>query len=153
MSKDYFTNILLEYSNKYTNIFTYVPLEDEVSTFEFIKKLLKKKKKVIVPKCVKGEIIPIQIKSIDDLKKGTYNILEPKNNLEFDKNNIEIFFIPGTKFDKLNNRKGRGKGYFDKFLADVKEKPIIGLCYKNQIIEKLETNPWDIPMTKVLVKK
>ena len=66
---------------------------------------------------------------------------------------IDIFLVPGTKFDKEGNRKGHGKGYFDRFLEEVKgKKPIVGLCYEGQIVKKLETNNWDIPMDSIIAK-
>ena len=93
-------------------------------------------------------------KKLKELRHSTFGILEPKKIIPFPKKKIEIFFIPGKKFDKEGNRKGRGKGYFDRFLKDIKgKKPIIGLCYKNQIVAKLDINPWDIPMDKIITLK
>jgi 5-formyltetrahydrofolate cyclo-ligase len=137
--------------NKET-IFIYVSKEDEVDTHDLIKELLKKKKRVIVPKCnTQGcKIIPCKINSFCELKPGHYNILEPKENKIISKEEIDIFLIPGTAFDKKGNRKGRGDGYFDRFLADISRDKIIGLCYTDQLKEKIKTNKWDVPMNKVI---
>ncbi len=136
-------------------VFIFISKNDEVQTLGIIEKLLLQEKEVIVPISIeKNKTLGIsEIISSDDLRLGTYGILEPKKIRTVDKSNIDIFFVPGTIFDKKGNRKGRGLGYFDRFLADVKgKKPIIGLCFEEQVVERLKVNPWDVPVDKVLAK-
>jgi 5-formyltetrahydrofolate cyclo-ligase len=135
----------------YKNIFIYVSKDDEIDTKNFIEELLAKNYTVIVPKIENDDLIPMKISSFDELKPGKYNILEPSNAPIVKKEDIDVFIIPGTKFDESRNRKGRGRGYFDRFLADVKgKKPIIGICMQKQLTSKIDTKPWDIPMDVVV---
>ena len=136
-------------------VFIFVSKDDEVETRSIISELLAQGKTIIVPITEEetGTLRLCKISSLEDLAVGTYGIDEPKKQKDFPKEDVDIFLVPGTKFDKEGNRKGRGKGYFDRFLADVKgKKPIVGLCYDNQIVEKLETNSWDIPVDRVISK-
>ena len=147
-------DVLKECGDK-NNIFIFISKKDEVNTKEIIKKLFIKEKTVIVPVCnnKKCSIIPSKLNDFNELINSTYDILEPKKVRKFSKSMIDMFFIPGVLFDGDGNRKGRGKGYFDRFLKNVKgKKPIIGLCFKHQIIKKLKVNKWDIPVDKIIVK-
>ena len=136
------------------NIFIFVSMDDEVDTRPIIRRLLEDKKMVIVP-ISNPEDYSMKISvisSLADLKKSTYGVYEPKDERPFDKNDVDIFIVPGTCFDKQGNRKGRGKAYFDRFLKDVKgKKPIIGLCKKEQMVDCIRPNPWDVPVDEVVV--
>ena len=143
-------NFLKEILNFLDNrkvVFIYVSKEDEPDTRKIIKYLLENEFTVVVPKITGNDIIPVKIDKFNELKTGMFGILEPVSNEIFNLDDIDIFFIPGTLFDKKGNRKGRGKGFFDRFLVDVKgNKPIIGLCYESQVVDELQTNSWDIPV-------
>ena len=146
--------ILQECKDK-TNIFIFVSTEKEANTKEAIKKLLEEGKNVIVPiSCTKDNCIKLsKINSMDELYPSTFGVLEPLVTEDFDKSLIEIFFVPGTRFDKKGNRQGHGLGFFDRFLADVKgKKPIIGVCKKEHVIDKMEVNHWDVPVDSLIIK-
>lgn len=137
-------------------VFIFVSRKDEVGTHTIITELLLKGKRIVVPVCNVDTktITPSEIYSQDDLTPGAYGIFEPKFIKPIAKNDIDIFFVPGTQFDKAGNRKGRGLGYFDRFLQDVKgKKPIIGLCYDGQIVKHIEPKPWDVPVDRLISKK
>ena len=111
-------------------------------------------KRVVVPlsNIEKNEIELSEIGEFELLQKGAYGIDEPKKRIAVTKEDIEIFFVPGRMFDEKGNRKGRGKGYFDRFLEKIKgKKRIVGLCYRHQLMNKLETNEWDIPVDEIIL--
>lgn len=137
---------------EYNKIFIFVSKEDEVNTHNIIKKLIGIGKKVYVPVCTRiKEMQCCRLNNFDELELGKFGILEPKNKCYISKHHIDIFFVPGTRFDCSGNRQGRGCGYFDIFLEDIKgKKPIIGLGYENQVAEKIEPNPWDIPVDEII---
>ena len=71
-----------------------------------------------------------------------------------------LIIIPGLAFDERGNRLGKGKGYYDKFLAELlstseKEKilAVVGYCYDFQIIDKVITEPNDIPVDYIISDK
>ncbi|MFH1317285.1 MAG: 5-formyltetrahydrofolate cyclo-ligase [Candidatus Woesearchaeota archaeon] len=151
---DDFENRVIEECRPYDNIFIFVGKKDEPNTLPIIETLLKKNKNIVVPVIDGDDLILSKINNNKDLEPSTFGILEPKNIVDFQKQDIDIFFVPGTLFDKYGNRKGRGKGYFDRFLKDIKgKKPIIGLCNSNQYVDSIQPNETDIPVDKVIVKK
>ena len=61
-----------------------------------------------------------------------------------------LVLMPGVVFDKEGHRIGYGGGFYDKFLAAEPEHPTVALCYDFQVLPKLETEEFDIPVDLVL---
>lgn len=131
-------------------ILTYVSLKEEIDTIKLIQYSLKNEKQVSVPKC-EGEIIDFYyINSIQELKEGTFGILEPDNNNLVTNFENSICFVPGICFDKENNRIGYGKGYYDRFLKEYQGTKI-GITYRECICDKIESNEHDVKLEKVIM--
>jgi len=58
--------------------------------------------------------------------------------------------MPGMAFDRDGRRIGYGGGYYDKFLAAEPNHPAIALCYDFQVVDRLPTEEFDIPVDLVL---
>ena len=99
-------------------LFIYVSRKMEVDTRKIINYAFDLGKTVCVPKCFDNSKMQVyEIKSFDDLKMGSFSILEPKSHCkEMDKNDIDLAVIPCVTCDVDNNRLGYGKGYYDRYL-------------------------------------
>jgi len=64
----------------------------------------------------------------------------------------DVLLIPGRAFKVEGDRLGRGKGFFDKYLADFKGTKI-GICFDFQIFENIPLEPHDQPMDYVVTEK
>lgn len=135
-------------------VMLYASLSEEVDTTRIIDEALEIGKKVALPRCESPEkIVPKQITDRrSDLEKGSYGIYEPK---ECQKNvkleDIDLIVVPGIAFDKEQNRLGRGKGYYDKFLNELPgNKVTVGLAFDFQIVGNLPKDSHDIPVSKVI---
>jgi len=63
-----------------------------------------------------------------------------------------MFLVPGTKFNVTGERKGHGKGYYDRFLAKHPQAYKAGIATPQQIqVEPLEQKETDIKMNQVIV--
>ena len=131
-------------------VFCYVSFENEISTLDLIKELLKEKR-VVVPYCTdkNGTMICVEIKSIAELKIGSYGILEPCNPIEFDKKEIDLCIVPGLAFDSFGGRIGFGKGYYDRFLSSANAYKI-GICHKELFFGSVPKDEFDIFMDEVI---
>lgn len=130
-------------------VLTYVSLKDEVDTIKLIEYSLKIGKQVAVPKC-EGEIIKFYyIKSLEELKNGSFDILEPESIDEVTNFENSICIVPGICFDKNCNRVGYGKGYYDRFLSDYKGLKI-GVTYKECICDEINIDRYDIKMDEII---
>ena len=88
-----------------------------------------------------------------DLQRGAFGIFEPTGELFTDYNTIDVAIIPGMAFDAKGHRLGRGKGYYDRFLAKLSPSTYkIGLCFSWQLVDYVPTDEHDIPMDEVIVQ-
>lgn len=143
---------LKEYKNSKI-IMTYVSKETEIDTFNIIKKVLKDKKSVAVPKCIPEQKLMefYIINSLDDLKTGNFGILEPIKSKCKILNNYHdsICIVPGFSFDYEGYRLGYGKGYYDRFLNNFAG-ITVGICYSDCVTKKLPHSYFDKPVNLVI---
>ncbi|MCK4589147.1 MAG: 5-formyltetrahydrofolate cyclo-ligase [Nanoarchaeota archaeon] len=150
-SKEIFQRLLnINHLNRTQNVCVYVSKDSEVETHDLITYLLKKKN-VFVPFIEKEELRVSEIKNFSDLEKGQFNILEPKNKINYNQN-IDLIIIPGVAFDKRGNRLGRGNGYYDKFLKNIQSLKI-GLAFEEQIIGQVPVEKHDVPLNLIITDK
>lgn len=63
---------------------------------------------------------------------------------------IDLAIIPGRAFTTGGDRMGRGKGYYDRLLAQL-HCPKWGAAFKCQILPQIPTDPWDVKLDKIFV--
>ena len=124
-------------------------LPDEVCTHELIEKYASKKK-ILLP-VIDGEKWHIR-EYKGDLKTGEYNIQEPTGVNYYDYGSIDLVVVPGVCFDKDKGRVGRGKGYYDRILKEIKAFKI-GICFDCQLLSKVPAEEWDVKMDQVMTAK
>jgi len=130
----------------------YMSFGGEVYTSDMIKKAKKLGKTVVVPVCGKNRIIrPCILKDKGKLLRGPYGILEPAVKKAISLGTLNLVIVPGLAFDKKGNRLGRGKGYYDRFLARLPRNVMsIGLAFHFQILPFIPTTSTDIAVKKVI---
>ena len=68
---------------------------------------------------------------------------------------LDLILIPGLAFTLAGERCGRGRGYYDTYLAKVQLKQgrlptTVALAFKEQILENVPTDHHDVRIDKVL---
>ena len=130
----------------------YYGISPEVETKPFLKKMLKDKK-IYLPRIgPKRHLILCQVRLIPkDLKKGAYNIMEPR---VFCKKRtvrkMDLIVVPGVAFDKRGGRLGRGGGYYDRLLRKAGKVLKIGLCFREQLVKKVPMQARDVSVDRVI---
>ena len=86
---------------------------------------------------VEGDKLEFYTNPENQWKKGLFQIEEPfkikKNKVSLEK--ISLFFIPGICFDRQSFRLGKGFGYYDKTLSEIKKtESVHPIDFKNQTI-------------------
>lgn len=137
--------------NQATTVMLYWSMDDEVYTHDFVLKWADKKK-IILP-CVNGDKLELRVfKGLENLVEGdTFGILEPSGEIFEDIDSIELIIVPGVAFDKLNNRMGRGKAYYDKLLTTTNSAKI-GICFDFQLLERVPVNQFDVKMDAIITE-
>ncbi len=109
-------------------------------------------KKIFLP-VIEGNDIKIKLfEGFDSLKSGKFGILEPDSDDFYELNDIELIIVPGLAFDKQNNRLGRGKGYYDRFIKETNAFKI-GVCFDFQLFDIVPADPHDVAVDLVITNK
>ena len=125
----------------------YYPLKNEVDIVEAIDKILKKGKKLYLPRCEKGSSGVMdfyEVKSIGDLEIGSFGVMEPREGCRLERSFFQNFvcIVPAIAFDKEGFRIGYGKGYYDRFLRRFKGTKI-GVSFSELVMERVPRGKYD----------
>jgi len=137
---------------KAEHIAFYYGIAPEVETKSFLKKALKDKK-IYLPRInSKKSLTLCRIRSFSqELKKGAYNIMEPRAFCEKrPAGKMDIIMVPGVAFDRLGGRLGRGGGYYDRLLRKAGKVVKIGLCFREQVVKKVPMQTHDVRVDRVI---
>lgn len=138
------------------SVMLYLNTKNEVVTTDLARKTLSLGKKLVVPLCQRGDIIPCQILNMEkDLRSGMLGIREPhpERCVVVAPEEIDLVLVPGVAFDKLGNRIGLGKGYYDRFLPQIREDVCaIGLAYACQVVDQIEAQEHDYKMSLLITE-
>lgn len=132
-------------------VLLYHSLPDEVDTHDFVR-YWSLRKHILLPSVKNGEIELHHYTANDGLEEGPFGIQESTGEAFTDYASIDLAIIPGVAFDAAGNRLGRGKGFYDRLLARLKDYPIykIGICFDFQKVEQVPADTHDIPMDEIL---
>ena len=137
---------------KAEHVALYYGIAPEVETKPFLKKALKDKK-IYLPRIgPKKSLALCRVRSLSrDLKKGAYNIMEPKVSCEERPvRQMDIIILPGVAFDKRGGRLGRGGGYYDRLLRKTGKVVKVGLCFREQVVKKVPMRAHDMRVDKII---
>lgn len=137
-------------------IFIYVSFAKEVDTHHIINFALSQGKTVCVPKVINstGVMKVLKIDSLNSMCKSSYGILEPQEDaIEIPKKEIDLALVPGLAFDLDGGRIGYGGGYYDRFLSGIRKDVLkLGLAYNFQIMDKIQTEAFDVPIDGIITE-
>lgn len=131
-------------------VYGYLPYNQEVRTVPMLERAIRDGKRVAVPKVYGDEMKFIYITDLTQVEKGYAGIPEPVADGPVADDPTALVLMPGLAFDPQGHRIGYGGGFYDKFLACEPEHPTLALCYAFQMLPKLDTEEFDIPVDHVL---
>jgi len=140
-------------------VMTYLDIGSEVRTRAYLPELWQLGKRVVVPYCMAREIRLFQVKKMDELSPGTWQILEPKPewlsrmDRRVDASELDLIVVPGVAFDRCGGRLGLGKGYYDRFLLHVRPDALkIAPAFECQLVDKIPVLPHDVRVDMVITE-
>ena len=146
--------------NQYNELFIYVSFQSEIATDLIIKKAIRDRKKVFVPRVEHQEIEFYEIHSFDHLVVGSYGIREPipTENTRFTQSknsnqpNLKLMILPGLAFDPYGNRVGYGAGFYDRYLDRFPEGAFlnVALAYDFQVIHRIKEEAHDTKIDMII---
>lgn len=128
---------------KEESFFVYLSVYSEVSTQKIISELLKRKKRVCVPRITEGEMIAVPLgKTVI----GRYGI----EGAEGEDTPCAVALTPLLAFDESGFRLGYGGGYYDRYFRKHPAILKIGLAYSGQAFEMIPHEQFDVPLDGVV---
>ena len=145
---------LHQYSPSST-LLIYVSTPIEIDTKKIIENAWADGKKVAVPRCIpETRLMEFHyISSFDDLKPGSFGVLEPDETLPI----VEDFsgclmIVPAMQFDIYGFRLGYGKGYYDRYMSRFTGVSA-GLCYSEELRRHMYHGRYDKPVDIIVTDR
>lgn len=129
-------------------ILFYAPLPDELDVWPLMEKLLQSKICALPAfDVVSQTYLARRVKNLKtDIVTGKFGVAEPLPDCEqIALNQFHLALVPGLAFDSRGNRLGRGKGFYDRILSEVRGVKC-GVSYDFQFLEKIAVEPHDVRM-------
>lgn len=132
----------IEIFNNARKIGAYYPIGSEVHTQDIMQVALSEGKEIFLPKVIGKNIEFRKIESFSNLEKGSFDIMEPRDECLIE-NNLDVILVPTVGISSTGVRLGYGHGFYDRFLAENKIKTI-SLTLDKQIIKNIPRSDHDI---------
>ncbi len=86
--------------------------------------------------------------------KNSLGINEPLINMKLavPPDTLDILFLPLVAFDDHGTRLGMGGGYYDRTLATLKPKHLVGVAYDFQHEAFINRESWDVPLSVIITE-
>lgn len=127
----------------------FASLPDEPSTEEFLHRWYGVKR-LLLPRIV-GDDMEFCDYEPDSMRAGAYGIAEPASSQPVAVEDIDFMILPGRAFTPEGWRLGRGKGYYDRYMAKEGFRAFtVGVCFAVQVVEHLPLSPYDKRVDKII---
>lgn len=128
------------------------PLPDEINIFPLVTSL---GCRVVLPRITASSpeesLMEFYDYSPEEICDGAFGIREPQGKRAVKADEIDLMIVPGVAFTRSGKRLGRGKGYYDRYIAREGFRAFcIGVCHSCQLRESLPTEEFDQKMDMII---
>ena len=128
-------------------IMVFLSIPTEINTSPIVLRAWQDRKRVLAPKVSWSQrrMMPVEIRSLtDDLAVSPMGIREPVSGIPFPISMIDLVIVPGLGFDEYGHRLGRGRGFYDRFLAHPEFKGVsCAMAFEEQMTPTVPVGPLD----------
>jgi 5-formyltetrahydrofolate cyclo-ligase len=137
---------------EHETLLTFLSAKDEIDSGPLLEAALGAGKKVFAPRIDGEELAFFRVFSpAGPWRDGPFGIREPASTEALAPADFPaLIAVPGLGFDREGNRLGRGKGYYDRFLAALDRQGLpftaAGLCLEAQVLPAIPAEGQDRKM-------
>jgi 5-formyltetrahydrofolate cyclo-ligase len=134
-------------------ILFYAPIAGELDLSPLMEAALELQKTVLLPRFVAGSgtYEAVRVSHFqNDCSPGKFGIAEPGLHCPaFPLKCLDLALVPGLGFDEAGHRLGRGRGFYDRLLAEIAAAKC-GVAFDQQIVGEIPAEEHDIHMNFIL---
>ena len=138
-------------------IMVFLSLPSEVDTTSMVLRSWQDHKRVLAPRVSweQRRMMPTEIRSLThDLIESAMGLREPVSGAPIPISIIDMVIVPGLAFDAHGNRLGRGRGFYDRFLAHPEFTGVTcGFAFASQVLPEVPAGPLDRPVSMLVTDK
>lgn len=135
-------------------VMVFLSLPNELDTTSLVIHAWQDRKRVLAPKVSweQRRMMPVEIRSLtDDLVETSLGIREPLAGVPIPVGLIDLVIVPGLGFDARGNRLGRGRGFYDRFLAHPEFRGVkCGIAFEEQLCPEIPSDPLDVRVDMIV---
>jgi 5-formyltetrahydrofolate cyclo-ligase len=124
----------------------YAPMPDEPDLWPLLELAMRENKTVALPRHLRDKqcYVAAQVSDLSkDLSAGKFGIREPAEACgQIFLSGTDLVLVPGVAFDLRGRRLGRGRGYYDRLLAELGGIKC-GVAFDEQMVEEVPVVPLD----------
>jgi len=135
------------------SVLFFAPLPDEADVWHLLEESVAGRKIIALPRFDPADhsYAACRVQNLQgEIVTGQFGIREPGPGcIEIPLNQIDLVLVPGIAFDLRGNRLGRGRGFYDRLLAETRGTKC-GIAFDEQIAGKVPTGIHDLRMNFIL---
>ncbi|MDR1390087.1 MAG: 5-formyltetrahydrofolate cyclo-ligase [Treponema sp.] len=131
----------------------FLSIKGEIDTSAIIAAAFTGGKSVFAPRVEGSRLCFYKLDTTKDLRRGAFGVREPAAAAKYlpEPGVKPLVLCPGLAFDAAGGRLGRGRGYYDRFLAGAERAfTAIGVCLDCQLVKKVPLAAHDYRMDYIL---
>ncbi len=128
-------------------VLLYHPLSDEVDVRPLLSRGLQEQKHLLLPRVEGDDLVLVSYDGT--LQRGSFGISEPTGAAYTCLDDIDLAIVPGMAFDGDGHRLGRGRGYYDRLLPQLRAWRV-GVCFPFQLFASVPHEEHDAVMNQIV---
>jgi 5-formyltetrahydrofolate cyclo-ligase len=134
-------------------ILFFAPLPDEADVWPLLEETLAGGKTATLPRydSASNDYLACRVQNLqNEIGPGQFGIREPVAGCaEIPLERLGLILVPGVAFDWSGRRLGRGRGFYDRFLAEIRGVKC-GVAFDEQMVDAVPVGKLDIRMDFIL---
>jgi 5-formyltetrahydrofolate cyclo-ligase len=135
------------------SVLFFAPVSNEVDVWPLLEEAIQMGKVAALPRFDSADqcYVACRVQNLrSEIVTGEFGIREPAARCaEIPFGRFDLVLVPGVAFDLRGCRLGRGRGFYDQLLPEVRGIKC-GVAFDEQIAGEIPTGPLDIPMDFIL---